>query len=172
MNRANSCPSFPRRVLGVFACLAALTAVACDNDVNFNPTRPSVPFVPTWSNGAIAEGRNLQIAGTLTAEQGTCLAATVLFDGEELSGARTTCPQASGCATLKVAARVQSDAGRHTIAFQVLRQSPEAVRYRAEGTARVTRDGLPAITLTLPLGPTRTLLRAGESVSFDVEFWN
>ena len=99
MKRKRACTRATGRALAVFACLVGLAPIACDNDINFNPTSPTFPFTSSTTTSRIGEIRNLDISGTLTAEQGACLEATVLLDGEELSGARTTCPEASGCAT-------------------------------------------------------------------------
>lgn len=73
---------------------------------------------------------------------------------------------------LELTARVESNTGRHTISFQVLRQSAETVGYSIEGMVTVSRPGVPLLSLILPLGPSRTALRAGESVTFDIEFSN
>lgn len=73
---------------------------------------------------------------------------------------------------LDITARVQSSTGRHAISLQVLRQSADAVDYSVRGTVTVSRPDVQLIPLTLPLGPVRTTLRAGESVTFDIEFWN
>jgi hypothetical protein len=155
-------------LLQVLVWAAALAVIAC-GDVNISPTGPTfgdAPFAP------VGGGRNLEIVGSLTAEQGSCFEATVLYDGEELAGARTVCGKASGCARLKLTALARSSTGHHTISFQVLRQSPAAVRYVAHGSVVVSRDGLSLGGVTLPLGPTGARLRPGESVSFDVSFQN
>jgi len=161
-----------RRALQVLIWAAALTVLACDNDVNFNPTAPPFPNLMAWPDVTTAgAGRNLEIVGSLTAEQGSCLAATVLYDGEELAGARAVCSKASGCAKLELRADVRSTAGRHTISFQVLNQSAEHVDYVAEGRVLVFREGIALVT-TISLEPTRATLRPGQSVRFEVEFSN
>ena len=142
---------------------AALTLVACDSEVNFNPAAPTFPNAT--NNLSM---RNLEIAGSLTSEEESALEATILYDGKELEGARTSCPELRGCARLELSGDVRTTSGRHTISFQLLNQASESVEYVARGTVRVTREGL-GFELTLPLGPTRAALRSGESVTFDVE---
>lgn len=144
--------------------VAALTLIACDNDVTFSPTAPRFPPIEPVGD------RTLQIDGTLTAERGTCLRATVLFDGKELAGARAACPEAGGCAELALAARTISTSGRHTISFMVLDQSAAAVEYLARGNVLVTRDGVSLGGVNLDLGPQSATLRRGESVTFEVVF--
>lgn len=155
-----------RRALRTVIWAAALALVGCDTDVNVNPTAPTFPsFTPA------GPGRSLEILGSLTAAQGSCLEATVLYDGQELEGARAVCREAAGCATLELSAVAHSDPGHHTISFQALRQAPEAVDYWAEGAVRVSRDGLP-FEATIALEPTRARLRSGQSVTFEIHFLN
>jgi hypothetical protein len=149
-----------------------LTVVACGNEVNFSPTAPAFPKVTVFPNITTSgQSRNLEIRGSLKAKQGSCLEATVLYDGKELAGARALCPGVSGCAKLKLTADALSTSGHHTISFQVLSQSPEAVDYVAEGRVLVSREGIPLVT-TIYLEPTRARLRPGESVTFDVDVLN
>lgn len=150
----------------VLTWAASLTAVACDSSVSFNPTAPEFPFAEPGS------GRNLQISGRLVTEQGSCLEATVLYDGMELKKARAACPKASGCAKLELEASLLSTSGHHTISFQVLRQSAEAVDYRVEGSVLVRRQGMALAGDTIRLRPTSARLRAGEMVTFEIEFRN
>jgi hypothetical protein len=172
MKRATFLSSPARRVLQVLVWATALTVVACNNDVNFNPVAPTFPNLPTFSNVTTAgPGRSLEIRGSLTAEQGSCLEATVLYDGKELAGARAVCPEGPGCTKLELAADARSTRGHHTISFQVLSQSPEAVEYVAEGRVLMSRDGIP-LEMTIDLEPTRATLRPGESVTFEVNFLN
>jgi len=169
-----------RRGLQVLVWAAALTMIACTGDMNFSPTAPTsgdFPFgdgdFPFDPDGTLGPGRNLAIVGSLTAEQGTCFEATVLYDGKELAGARTVCREPSGCTNLKLTAfTTSSTSGRHTISFQVLRQSSRAVPYLADATVRVSRDGISWDGVNLPLGWTHAKLRAGESVDFDFGFQN
>jgi hypothetical protein len=163
---------YSRWALLVLVGAAALTLVACDNDVNFNPIAPAFPRLPTSPDPTpMGPGRNLEIFGTLTAERGSCREATVLYDGRELAGARTVCPKVTGCAKLELSAVVNSTAGHHTISFQVLSQSSDPVDYLAKGRVRVSQEGLAMVT-TIRLDPTRATLRPGESVNFGVDFLN
>lgn len=166
MKRASFSKRPARWVLGATVLVAALTAVACGNSMKFSPTQPDWPLVEPQS------GRSLQISGTLVAEQGSCLEATVLFDGQEIEGARVICAKAKGCATLKMQASLITDVGHHTISFQVLRQSAEVVDYMAKGAILVSRDGLALGGVTLPLGPTPASLNPGGMVSFEFELRN
>jgi hypothetical protein len=152
------------RVLQVLVCAGVLTIVACDNAVNISPTAPQ------WTNIAPVGSRSLQISGSLTAERGSCLEATILYDGRELADARATCPYPGGCAELELAATTPSSSGHHTISFQILRQSQEFIAYLAEGTVVVSREGLPLGGVTLSLGPAHAKLRSGGVVTFDLEF--
>ena len=166
MQRATFFHNPARRALRVLVWAAAMTVVGCDNEMNFTPTAPTFPdFTP------VNVGRNLEISGRLTAERGGCLEATILYDGEELPGARTQCSQPGGCATLELTAATHSTPGSHTIAFKVLRQSSDVVGYVADGWVQVNRVGL-VTTASLPLKIKRTTLRPGESVSYDIEFTN
>ncbi len=161
-----------RWALQILVWTAALAFVACDNDVNFNPVAPAFPNFAAFPDATTAgPGRTVEILGTLTAEQGACIEATVLYDDEELEGGRAVCSDASGCAKLELSAEVLSTTGDHTISFQVLSQSSEPVEYLAKGRVLVFREGLPLVT-TIVLEPTRATLRAGESVTFDVKFQN
>ncbi len=146
---------------GILVC-AALAAAGCSSDVTFSPT------TPVWTN-SVSEIRTLNISGILSAETGACIEATVLFDGQELPGARVLCPDPKGCAKLELEAVAYSPTGYHTISFQPIRQSKEVVRYVAQGTALVSRDGLSLPGASLNLGPSRARLRAGETISFPVE---
>lgn len=164
-----------RRVFQLLAWAAAITLVACVNDVNFNPIAPGFPDLPTGptlSDAPIGEGRDLEIVWSLWAGDGSCVEVTVLYDGVELMGARTVCPNSSGCAKLELRAFAESHTGHHEISYQVIRQSKGVVAYLATGTVRVSRDGLFLGGATLPLEPTRARLRAEEAVSFDVNFRN
>lgn len=164
MKRATFSRRSASRALQVVLCAAVLTLAACDNDVNFSPTAPDWPPVTPVGE------RSLQISGSLTAEPGSCLEATILFDGVELAGARSVCPEPGGCATLTLTAVTSSSSGWHTISFQVLDQSAAAVEYLAQGEVLVTRDGLGLGGVRMGLGPELATLRPGESVSFEVLF--
>ena len=94
----------------------------------------------------------------------------MLYVGLEVAGARSRCPDPSGCAELELAAEVWTASGHHTIAFQVLRQSGDVVDYRAEGAVHVSRDGVNLGGVPLKLGPAHASLTAGEAVTFDIEF--
>jgi hypothetical protein len=172
MKRATFYRRLGRRASQLLVWAAALTVLACNNEVSFNPTAPTFGGLATITDSTpVGAGRNLRISGSLTVERGSCLQATVLYDGEELPGARTVCPEVTGCATLDLAAVVSSTAGHHSISFQVLGQSPELVDYLAKGSVRVSREGLAGV-FTIPLEATRAALRSGESVTFEVDFLN
>jgi len=151
-------------VLQVLIWAVALTSVACDANVNFNPTAPTFSNLPTG-----AGVRSLEISGSLTAAQGSRLEATLLYDGTELSGARTICPDVAGCDRLELTGSVRSASGHHTISFRLLGGSNEAVEYLAEGKVLMSREGLSMVT-TIPLKPARATLRPGESVTFEIDF--
>ena len=163
--KRNSSPNRPSaRVLQVMVWMALLTLVACKGEVNFSPTAPQ------FSNIANVGIRTLEISANLVAERGSCLEATILYDGRELPGARTICPKSAGCTELEIAAVTPSVSGHHTISIQLLRQSLEVDDYLVEGTVLVTRAGLTMGGATIGLGPERTSLRSGESVTFDIAF--
>ena len=64
--------------------ILGLVLVACDNQFNVGPTEPDFPrFDP--NQGQI---KTLEITGTLVSEQGSCLKAAILFDGQEINGSR------------------------------------------------------------------------------------
>lgn len=154
----------PTGRLTALAFAVALTG--CDAGVEFNPTGPTYsPFT------ALGTERSVEIAGSLTAEDGACFEATVLYDGRELPGARVACTAAHGCERLDLSGIVRSAEGHHTLSFRVLRQSRQTVEYTAEATLRVRRDGA-THTVTLALEKSRARIRGGESVRFDVHFSN
>lgn len=146
--------------------LPGLVLVACDNQMNISPTVPTFTDITT-NFGAI---RTLRISGSLVAEQGSCLRATILFNGVEIQGARTRCEDAQGCAELELAGEIGAPAGHHTITFEVLRQSAESQEYRVTGRVEVSGADLrflePAI---LNLRPKRAALQAGEGVSYEID---
>jgi hypothetical protein len=112
--------------------------------------------------GAIPAGQSAQIVGSLTAGFGTCLEATILYDGRELEGARVFCDGSPGCSRVELQATIGLPAyGHHTIEFLVVRQSAAVVDYRVEGEFRSSGE-------TLPLGPSEEQLAAGETVSYRV----
>lgn len=154
------------RALGAVAA-AALTTLACDNSMTFK-----APTFPDWPDGPFSPPglRTVQIHGVLEVADGTCLEATVLYDGRELAGARARCPEPSGCAQLELGATVRSEAGHHTISFQVLDQSRERVDYIAAGSVLVSREGLSLGGAAMPLGPAHARLEAGGAVDFEVVF--
>ena len=155
-----------RRALGSLVALVAFVSLGCDNSMNFNPAAPEWPDWP-----ANVGARNLEIKGTLGVQSGAVLEATVLYDGLEVPGARSRCPRPAGCDVLELKASVGSPSGHHTISFQVLRQSPEVVGYRAEGTVFVSREGLDLGGVPyLRLGPRDATLESGGAVTFDVHF--
>jgi hypothetical protein len=146
--------------------LPGLVLVACDNSLNISPTVPTFTEINT-NIGAI---RTLDISGTLVAAQGSCIKATILFDGQEIEGARSRCQEIEGCSELELDGVIGAFAGHHTITFQVLRQSAESEEYRASGRAEVSRADLqlpgPAI---LDLVPKRGTLQAGQGLTFEID---
>jgi len=149
---------------GALAGVAGLLAVGC-GDINFN-----TPTTPTWTfPGSGAGIRTLQITGSLTAEQGTCIEARVLYDGRELPDSRTVCPDEAGCVRLDLSGETTTGAGRHTLSFQVLRQPDGATAYVADVSIRLTREGLSFVYRMSP-DPVRKTLRAGDTVSFQLSF--
>ncbi len=134
---------------------AALTSAACESDVNI--TGPEFPtLTPQW--------QSFQISGTLTAAQASCLEATILYDGQELPGARAVCGKARGCKKLHLqAVSIGATPGPHTIAFRVLRQSAPAVEYEAEGLVVAELGEAPPKIL----GPVHKTLEEGQGVTFD-----
>jgi len=151
------------RRIGAVVVGLVLLAAAC-GDVNISPTAPAAPFFTGSGLGV----RNLEITGSLTAEDGTVVEARVLFDGKELAGSNVVCPLPAGCTRLDLKATTTSPAGRHTVSFQVLRQPSETTTYLAQTKVRITRDGL---TFVLPFSPDpiRAALRAGESITFEFD---
>jgi hypothetical protein len=108
----------------------------------------------------------LRISGTFTTQNGSCLEATILLDGRELLGARTSCPDPTGCNELVAEAWADVSRGRHTIALKVVDQAPAAVEYVVRGVALYEGTGLPEVVGQL--GPTETTLRRGQSQTFDI----
>lgn len=149
--------------------LLAIVVGACDNSVNISPTEPRFQdFTPTA--GAL---RTLAISGSLSAAQGSCLKATILFDGQEVDGARSRCQEAAGCTQLRLAAVVSTPAGHHTITFKVLRQSAKVEEYLASALVEVSRSDLQLPEpVVLELEPVRANLRSGDGVSFDIDLWD
>ena len=113
--------------------LAGSVLVACDNQMNISPTVPTFTEFHLQRRRAI---RTLRISGSLVAEQGSCLKATILFNGVEIQGARSRCEDAQGCVDLELAGDIGTPAGHHTITFQVLRQSAEIGRVPGQWTGR------------------------------------
>lgn len=150
--------------------LLALAVAGCDNEMNFGPTAPQFPPIPptgdaTWS---------LHISGSLTAANGSLLSATILFDGQEIEGARIQCEEVKGCAQLELEGVVGTHfRGHHPMIFQVLSQAAESDDYLATGVVEVSRVDAPSLDpIVIQLEPTRATLQAGEGVTFDVEFWD
>jgi len=159
--------TFHYRLLAML--LLGSTLAACDNQVNVGPTEPMFPDL-TPTVGAL---RTLQISGSLASAQGSVSKATILFDGQEINGARSLCPESQGCARLELAGVVSSPAGHHTITFKVLRQSAETDEYLATGTVAVSRpEPLFPDPVVLDLRPTRATLQPGEGVSFEIDLWD
>ena len=153
------------------ATAAAVLLTGCGDVSVTGPTLPNGFAGWTQQGSQTTSIRTLEIVGSLKADSGSCVEATILYDGEELMGARTACADGSGCTQLELSALARSASGRHTISFQVLRQSAEAVDYFADGTIRVSRVDLTlGTTVTVALKPIRATLRSGESVTFDVDF--
>jgi len=164
--RATSLTERAAQAARVLVGMACFSALGCDNSMSFNPTAPQWP---DW-NSSLAGVRTLEIDGVLQAQDGSCLEATVLYDGLEVPGARSRCPSPAGCSQLELTTSFQSTSGQHTIAFQVLRQSRELADYRAQGSVRVSREGVNLGGVPMRLGPTVATLAAGETVSFEIQF--
>lgn len=96
--------------------------------------------------------------------------ATILYDGRELAGARTTCPHPGGCAELELAVTTPTTAGHNTASLRMLRQSEDAMDYVAMGTVLVSREDLSLKGVVIDLSSTHATLRAGDSVTFDLHF--
>jgi len=148
---------------GVLVVLGALLAPGC-GDVNIEP------WSPTWvfPRGGVGL-RTLHITASLTAEQGGCIEARVLYDGQALPDSTVVCPDAAGCVRLDLTAETTTGSGRHTLALQVVRQPHDATVYVARVSMRMTRDGL-GFVLPISPDPVRTTLRAGGIVSFELQF--
>ena len=157
MNQALIPVGFDSRFWPIVLLVAALASVGCNNDVNI--TGPEFPtLTPQW--------QTFQIVGTMTAEEGWIQEATILYDGIELVGARAVCVDNDGCRQLQLrATSIGATAGRHTIAFQVLRQSRNRIDYSVEG--EVLAELGPADHIVL--GPVQRTLEAGQSVTFEFD---
>jgi len=157
------------RTLLLAPILLALVVAGCDNEMNIGPTEPQFPVIPSTADAVWT----LHISGSLAAANGSLLNATVLFDGQELDGARIQCEEAKGCAQLELGGVVGTAfRGHHPITFQVLRQAAENEDYLATGIVEVSRVDSPSLeSLVIQLQPTRATLQAGEGVTFDIEFW-
>jgi hypothetical protein len=153
-------------LLVLTAVLTALGLVACDNELNISPTAPSVIDI----DANVEALRTLHIQGSLRAATGSCVRATILFDGQEILGARTRCPDPDGCAEIALEGVISAFAGRHTITFQVLRQADPVQEYLAAGEVAITRAGIelpnPA---ELELAPLREELSAGQGVTYTID---
>lgn len=148
---------------GLAILAAALAATSC-GDVDLSPVAPS----ESWRPGNVGV-RTLQVTASLTAEQGACVEAQVLYDGMAVPGSTVLCPDAPGCARLDFNVRTTSTSGRHTLSLQVVRQSLDRATYVAEAHIQITRDGLPFL-LPISPDPIRAALRAGERVDFELTF--
>jgi hypothetical protein len=142
--------------VGVFLA-SALASFGCDN--NINVTEPHLP-------GAEVGSEAIVVVGTMSSQQGTCNEATLLFDREELEGARTECAEPSGCTQLEL----ESDffvtrAGTHTVAFKVLSQSDSFQEYTIEGEVMAPLNPYNRIQL----GPVTTTLSPGDKYTFRID---
>ena len=157
------------RTLLLAPILLALVVAGCDNEMNIGPTAPQLPHFPHTGNATWT----LHISGSLAAANGSLLNATVLFDGQEIDGARIRCEEVKGCAQLELEGVVGTPfRGHHPITFQVLRQAAESDDYLATGIVEVSRVDAPSLDpLVIQLEPIRATLQAGEGVTFDIEFW-
>jgi hypothetical protein len=169
MKRASFSSRNAHRALGALFAVAAMTSLACDNSMNFKS--PTAPDWPDWP-AAVPGNRSLEIQGVLEIQHGAVLEATVLYDGQELAGARSRCLEPSGCSELELEASVLSPTGNHTISFQVLRQSQDVIDYRAEGTVIVSRENVNLGGVPIRLGPRNATLEAGGAVTFELWFRN
>ena len=157
MKQALSRHTLDSRLWLILLLAATLTSFACSGEVNV-----TAPEFPTFES----QGQGFQVDGTLTADDGSVLEATILLDGREMLGARAFCAQPGGCDQLHLqAATFGATAGHHTIAFQVLRQSSSRVEYKVEGEIVPDLDTADLIAL----GPALATLKAGESVMFEFD---
>ncbi len=146
-----------------------LALAACDNHLNVGPTAPLLPTEPA----NVGMLKTVEIEGVLTSERGSCLKATILFNGQEIPGARARCQSDQGCGELLLAGVVRAPAGHHSITLQVLRQAETIDDYLASGTVRISRPDIHLLSpVTLELFPTRASLQAGEGVEFEIHLYD
>ena len=156
MKRAQIRRSIDSRLWVIVLLATALAAIGCGD--NINVIEPPMPI-------EIPEARAVQVVGILDAETGGCTEATILYDGQEISGARTECATSSGCTSLEMESDyLRSMPGLHKVAFQVIHQSQPQVRYTVRGEVSVLLDP----DVRIQLGPREVTLSAGESVTFNI----
>lgn len=148
-------------MLTTLICGAGL--VACDNQINVKgPTFPEFDpqIEPVWT---------LNVSGTLVADAESCVRATILFDGQEIQGAKTRCDQDGGCAELVLSGSIAALEGPHTITFQVLRQKTEEDNYLAYGSVTADRADLNLNfnEVMLNLEHRRASLQQGEGITYE-----
>jgi len=151
------------RLAQILLAVSAALLIACNPEVTVSPTAAPIFEV----NPPPGTSRSLRISGTFGAQSGSCLEATLLLDGKELAGARTSCPDPSGCDELVAEALARVSRGRHTVALQVTDQAPATVDYVVRGVALTEETGLPEVMGTL--GPTEVTLRRGQSKTFVID---
>ncbi len=165
MNTAHSY----RSLLTFLLLTTAITFAACDGSVNVTgpqlPRLPAVPPAPPSPLPTPGVFQYVDVFGTLRAEDGTCLEATVLYDGQEMGFSRVSCPQPGGCTLLELrGGSIALSAGQHTVGFRILNQSPAVVEYLVDAT--VVIETLKGPIETLDLGSKRVTLHTGQSVTF------
>jgi len=153
-----------RLIVLLAASILGAGLAACDNQINVSgPTFPEFDpqIEPLWT---------LSISGTLVSDGASCVRATILFDGQEIQGARTRCDQDGGCAELELSGSVAALEGQHTITFQVLRQEAEQDTYLAYGQVSADRADLNFNSdVLVNLEHRRESLQQGEGVTYEFD---
>ena len=142
----------------LLALAAALALAACDNDLNI--TGPRFPESPRLQ----VPGQNIWVTGTLTPEDGYCYEAILRYDGQEI--AHDFCRAGGDCDEMELSGLAPEGGGHHTVELHVLRQEPPGSELLY--TAAVVLRGDP-LDSPISLGPTRQVLRAGDSLVFELD---
>ena len=148
-----------RLTAGLISCLLVF---GCGGNGGTTPTGPT--NTPTTGSSLI-----IAFSGSLGSLDGAPLEATILFDGREVPGARTTCAFASGCSGLVLVPQstLGVTSGQHTVSFQVVRQGAQGrAAYFAFGGIVVSRGGPPIQSITLV--ERNASIGAGESISYQI----
>ncbi len=143
----------------LLVAICALTA--CDNDLIVSPTVTGIDISP----GPI---ESVAVIANLSTAEPVCQEATLLYDGQELDGARATCVEASnGCSELQLDAIAPAEPGSHTIGIEVLRQKRATATYEISGEVLVSRSGIPPLVV-LTLEPRVRELQVGDRVTYEI----